>query len=192
MRELTSPEQRATQDLKKRRTIVWIIAGIMILSTLGYSIGSFGKSGSSQNKVDYKGITFELQSDGWHFSLSGINFITAYNPLETANISAASLTGTANQYAGQPLYFSDDSQMDGEREIMINLQNIVSRTQPSCFTENCTQYAIKNCTKDNIIIIRTSNETFINQKENCIFIYSSPGEMLKASDKFLFRILGIE
>ena len=184
-----SPEERAAKETKQRRIIVIIISVVMILSTLGYSLGGFG--GGSKNKIKYKGITFELQEDGWHFALSGIDFVTIYNPLETENVSTA-IFRTANDYAGKPLYYSDDSSIEGVQEINNNLGKIISRIQPTCMTANCTEFVRKNCTSDNIMIIKQGNETFINQKENCIFIYAIPGEMTRASDKFLFRILGLQ
>ena len=189
MREIMSPEERAVKEAKQRRIIVIIISVVLILSTLGYSLRGFG--GGSKNKIKYKDVTFGLQEDGWHFALSGIDFVTTYNPLETENVSAP-IFMTANDYAGKPLYYSDDSSVEGMREIAQNLDKIISRMQPTCMTVNCTEFVRKNCTSSNIIIIRQTNETFINQKENCISIYASPGEMIRASDKFLFKILGLQ
>jgi len=184
-----SPEQRAVKETRNRRVIVIIIAVVMILSTLGYSLGGLGKG--SKTKIEHKGVVFELQEDGWHFTLSGIDFVTMYNPLESENVSSP-IFRSANDYAGKPLYYSDDSSIEGIQEIAKNLDKIITRIQPTCMTANCTEFVRKNCTSDNVMIIRQGNETFINQKENCIFIYAMPGEMIRASDKFLFKILGIE
>lgn len=188
MREIGSVEQKVLRETRKRKIMVIAIAVILIFSVLGsyYGLSSEGK----ENKIEYRGVDFVQQEDGWHFEISGYGFVTFYNPLETENISIV-MQNDINNYVGKPLYFSDDSVREGIGEIEKNLYPIVSRTQFACYTENCTQYVVKNCT-DNIIIIQESsdNKTFIKQEENCIFITSPSNEILMASDRFLFKILG--
>jgi len=189
MREISSEEQRALKEARKRKIMVIVIGIILVLSILGSYYGLSEERNTK--KIEYKGINFVLEEDGWHFSISGYEFSTFYNPLETENISIA-IQNDINNYAGMPLYFSDDSLHEGIGEIEKNLYDLVSRAQFACFTENCTQYAVKNCT-DNIIIIQESknNETFIKQEENCIFITAPSNEILMACDRFLFKILGL-
>jgi len=189
MREIGSEKQRALKEARKRKIMVIVIGIILVFSILGSYYGLSDEG--NEEKITYKGIDFELQENGWYSSISGYEFSTFYNPLETENISIA-IQNDINNYAGMPLYFSDDSLHEGIGEIEKNLYALVSRSQFACFTENCTQYAVKNCT-DNLIIIQESknNETFIKQEENCIFITAPNNEILRACDRFLFKIIGL-
>jgi len=189
MRKILSAEQEALKEARKRKIMVILISAVLVLSILGSYYGLENRE--SKGKVKHKGIVFTLGEDGWHFSVFGYNFVTAYNPLETENISIL-IKMNINDYAGNPLYFSDNSEYGGISEIERNLYSAVSRMQFACYTENCTEYAVKNCT-DNLVVIQESkdNETFIKQEENCIFISAPSNEILKACDRFLFKILGL-
>lgn len=191
MQKIISKEEKEKSESKKRRIIVIIVSAIMLLSTLGYSFMSFGGKGN-KNRVNYKGIEFNLNEYGWNFEIQGFSFLTSYLPGETENISI-NIIATAQDYYQKPLYFSLDSQQEGIREIETNLNPIVSRMQYACLEENCTEYAIKNCSVDNIITITSNdkNESFISQEGKCISISASNGEMARASDRFLFKILGL-
>jgi hypothetical protein len=194
MKKIASKEEKEKSESRKRRIIVIAVGVIMVLSTLGYSFMSFGRGGEQgrKTKSSYRGIDFNLGEYGWNFEVQGLQFITQYLPEDTENISA-SIFINAQDYYGKPLYFSYESLQEGVREIESNLNGIASRMQYACLYENCSQYAIKNCTSDNIIIIQESkeNETFISQEDNCVTISASLGEIARASDRFLYKILGI-
>jgi len=188
MQKIMPNEENEKAEGRKRRIIVIVVSAIMLLSTLGYSFMGFGKG--PKTKENYKGIDFELMEDGWHFGIQGINFVTMYLPSETENISADILI-SAQDYAGKPLYFSPDSLYEGVREIEKNLYFIAERMQYACLDYNCSSYAVKNCTTDSVILIKPGNETIISQDENCILITASQSEVVRASDKLLFKILGL-
>ncbi len=89
----------------------------------------------------------------------------------------------------KPLYFVGD-QSEGFSEIDRNLrERFVLRTSPACLSkEDCLgDYAIKNCSIDNIIVIDeagSEDSEQIYQKENCIFISASFMNQTKYSDAF--------
>jgi len=194
MQRIISREEKEKTEGRKRRTIVIIVGVIMILSTLGYSFMSFGRGGEQggKTKSSYKGTEFKLDEYGWNFEIQGLEFVTQYLPEDTENISA-NIFINAQDYYGKPLYFAYESLQEGVREIESNLNEIASRMQYACLDENCSQYAIKNCTVDNIIIIKQGeeNETFISQGDNCIIISAQSNEIVRASDRFLYKIFGI-
>lgn len=194
MRKIVSQSDKEKSESRKRRIIVIVISILMLVSVIGYGFMSFGRS-SDRNintKEEYKGVEFELFEDGWHFSVGGLNFVTQYLPQETANISDF-VTVNINNYAYQPLYFSAESLNAGVREIETNLFSVASRVQYACLEENeeCEEFPIKNCSSDNIIMIKQDNETFISQEENCIILYTASGDVLRASDAFVYRIIGL-
>jgi hypothetical protein len=118
-----------------------------------------------------------------------MEFLTQYLPEDAANITV-NISLTAQDYLDQPVYFTTDSLTEGIREVETNLYNIAFRMQYACLTENCSEYAIKNCTEDYIISIKEANETFISQEDKCINIEARQGEVIRASDRFLYKIFG--
>lgn len=193
MKKIASREEKEKSEGRKRMIIVIIVGIIMVLSTLGYSFMSFGRGGEQggKTKASYGGTDFWLDEYGWNFEVQGLKFLTQYLPEDTENISA-SIFINAQDYYGKPLYFSYDSLQEGVREIESNLNDLVARMQYACLEENCSQYAIKNCTSDNIIIIKQEeNETFISQEGNCVIISAQLDEVVRASDRFLYKMFGL-
>ncbi|MEM4271120.1 MAG: hypothetical protein QXO70_03445 [Candidatus Pacearchaeota archaeon] len=191
IKRIMSKEEKEKIESKKRKTIVIFMAVIMVLSSLGYVFMSQNRERTSKTKINYRGIEFNLREDGWHFQIEGFEFVTIYSPKDTENISATIFLN-AQDYYGKPLYFSRDSSQEGIIEIEKNLNRIASRIQYACLDENCSEFAIKNCSSNNIIIIKEiKNETFISQEDNCIFINALSGEIVRASDRFLYKILGL-
>lgn len=179
-----------TEKKQRRNKIILsiILVVLMIFSTAGYAI--YQSTGSGNKKVTYNGIKFTLGNDGyWHFSFLNQDFLTRYNPYEVSNISA-SISLKIDNYNNKILYFSYDSDRDGINEILQNLK-VENRVQYVCIDDCNEDLPVKTCS-DNIIIIQEFNSTsLIKQEQNCIYILAEPADIIKASDKFIFKILGI-
>lgn len=194
-----SEEERRKKEEKNKRILGLIIGIILILSTAGYAFMSFGddNNGNSE-KITYAGREFVQNSNGyWSFSYGNKDYETIYNPLMTQNVSVK-INKDISSYSNSPLYFGINSQEDiannGIYEIEKNLNGIYIKTQFSCIAENCTEdYSIKNCS-NNVIIFRQieENYSYITQDNNCIMIDYALGDEEKATDAFIFNILGIK
>ena len=92
---------------------------------------------------------------------------------------------------GEPLYLFSANQ-EASAEIYNNLYQIVQRMQPACLNEEeCDEnLPIKTC-EDNFIIIEESEEIEIKQENNCVFIRGPQDSLIKITDEFLFKVLGI-
>lgn len=184
-----------TQDLKEKKDtrnkiiIGIILVGLMILSTAGYAF--YNTDSESVKKIKYYDTEFVLGEDGlWHSTIQGYGFSTQYNPTEVENISI-NLNLNLDSYTNKPVYFSFESNPKGIDEIIRNLGTFVERSQLSCLDgEKCEgDLPVKNCT-DNVIIIKEGTNK-ITQEDNCVYIFGNYSEITKASDAFIFRILGI-
>ncbi len=189
---------RNDKDKKVRRNqliIGLILILVMVFGTVGYAFSD--KENENSEKIEYKGVEFIKINEYWNFNLQGYDFITRYNPIEVENIMFLSYS-SINNYAGKPLYLVSDFN-EPNYEISRNLNPLVSRINGACLSENnCTgDLPTKNCSADNIIIIREpKNETdnikeSIYQQDNCIFIISSIENQTRYVDSFLFKILGL-
>lgn len=194
MRRITSRKK------KKKRLNQFIIGGglifVLFFSVLGYSLQ--GEKNSEVKKVNYNGFEFVNQNGFWILELGSFRFVFNNNPKqiefnETVNISTD--INSLNSYLGKPLYiFSEDS--DSEREIYKNFDpranNIVQRIQGACLEEGCDKnLPLKTC-EDNFIIIKESNSSSVTQKNNCVFIEGKKEDLMKLTDEYLFKVLGVE
>ena len=99
-----------------------------------------------------------------------------------------------SNYYNKPLYISSENS-EIANEIYKNLfyyNQIVQRIQNACLEgEGCEgNLPIKNC-EDNIIIFKESENNEIIQEKNCVFIKGKKEDLVKLSDDFLFKIIGI-
>lgn len=182
------------EDIKKRqRKNQWIIGGILIFvmlgSTFGIIVDSFGNN-SSADKVKYNGYTFLNENGLWTTTIGSSKFTFQYNPTQIERIQTK--LNYLTEYSGAPLYISSEDYAS-EAEIYNNLGKIVQRFQEACLNEtNCQQdLPIKDCS-NNFIIIKITNESKIYQDQKCVFIEGKQGNITQMTDEFLFWITGIE
>jgi hypothetical protein len=183
------------EDIKKRqRKNQWIIGGILILvmlgSTFGIIVDSFGKNNSSTSKVEYNGYKFVDQNGFWTTTIGSYQFQFKYNPQQVERISTK--LNYINTYSGTPLYVSSEDYV-AEVEIYRNLGNVVQRFQGACLNEtNCPEnWPIKDCS-NNFIILKVANESKIYQDQKCVFIEGPVENLTQNTDEYLFWITGIE
>lgn len=190
MNKLVTKEEKGQKDRRNKIILGVILVGIMVVSTAGYAFFSNEKIAGQSKIVEYKGLKFSLLDNGfWYVKINEYEFFTKYNPKDTENITSHISLNIKN-YAGKPLYFSQDSDRQCSSEIARNTEKFSERLQFVCL-ENCTEdYPIKNCS-DNIIIIRKATETLIRQEDSCIYILTNEDDALRACDAFIFKILGI-
>lgn len=192
MRKIISREDRDRKNKLNQIIIGVILIAVMIFGTLGYAFSGGGDEETSE-KIEYKGTEFiQDDSEYWRFNIQGYDFITRYNPLETGDMYFF-ISLSINDYVNKPLYFVSEFQ-EPIFEINRNLKSFVSRINEACLDEeNCLDdLPIKNCSIDNIIVIREPEDEIkeISQEENCIFITADFGNQTRYADAFLFRVLG--
>lgn len=191
MRKILTPGEKEKKDTRNKVIIGLILVGIMVLSTVGYSF--FSGSEEKVKKINYNDIDFVLNENGlWQFKIQNFEFLTQNNPKDTENISVL-VFKTANDFYGKPLFFLGEGV--AKQEIAQNLRNFALRMQDACiknYEDMCEKDApIKNCSQDNLIIIKETNYTEISYEDNCIFILSPYEEQVRVADAFIFKILGV-
>jgi len=198
---------KSEEESKKRRNQL-IVGGILIIimlfSTIGYAFignnddNSNGNNNGSGKKIKYNGYEFNNNNGFWVLNARRSNFVFQYNPKETedVNVNIISNIKSINEYYNKPLYISPQDSI-ATNEITVNLNQVAQRVQYACLEgENCSsesELPIKNC-EDNFIIIKKDkeNETSIEQKDNCVFITGNEENIIKLTDEFLFKLLGVK
>jgi hypothetical protein len=193
IKKLTSKKEEQKKAKKNQLIIGLALVGLMIVSTFGIIVNSFGDDEESQ-EINYQGYVFE-QSNGFYILSLGQNqFYFKSNPLELKDLEYdQNYTKLISNYLSSPIYLDSIDQV-AYAELYQNLINFAQKIQPGCIDEETCQnqnYPIKTC-EDNLIIIRIAENNNIYQEENCIFIEGKKEDLIKLTDKFLLKIFGVD
>ncbi len=192
MRRIKSQEEIQKRDKRNKVIIGLILAFAMLSSTLGYAFLNAGYGESIQEKEEYNEIEFTRNENGfWEFELEGQAFQTTYLPSDVLELESAGVS--LQDIHGKPLYFIYDNEYVLS-EIVNNVGRYASRVQHEdvCLEGDCDEDDVVKTCKDNVVIIRDMEETKIYKEDNCLFIEGSYYEQIRAADKIIFEILGIE
>ena len=200
MRKIETAEEINKRKKRNQLIVGGILILIMVVSTAGFAFFSNPDTNTTQTteKINYNGLEFERDQNGlWNFNIQGQAFSTVYNPEETKDIQIG-FTSSINDFYNKPFYYVL-SNTEASGEIERNIGIYAERTQEICLQginwQNCTsEMAVKNCTSNVFVFRETSqlNTTNIYKQENCIFIEAEYPEQVKASDKVVFKILGVQ
>jgi len=192
MRAIKSREEKEKAKRRNQAIVGFVLVGIMLFSSLGYSfISSRGENKENNLKIiEYNGIKFEKIGMLWQFENYGQKFLTRYNPKQTENISI-DFEVSLEDYNPKLLYFVSENS-EAVKELAENLRPFIIRWQYACLEgEACEKdLPAKNCT-ENLIIIKDTDKTDIHKTDKCIFIEGEYKENIRTADALLFKILGI-
>jgi len=189
-----SSKQEQKRKAKKNQLIIGLtLVGLMILSTFGIIVNSFGNN-EETDEITYNGYVFEESGGIYSLKLGEAEFYFRTNPEEIKNLEYESNhSKLISDYLSKPLYIDSPNQIP-YAELYQNLYPFAQKIQPACIDEkNCAsgEYPIKTC-EDEMIIVRKKSNNNIYQEENCIFIEAKNEDLNKLTDKFLFTLIGID
>lgn len=190
---------KAKEEIEKSRKTRQLVIGtalicVMVLGTIGFAFFNEDWGNKKPQKITYNGFEFlQMQNNLWSAQIQGNEITTFYNPQETENISF-NFALELSEFYGRPVYFILSNQ-EAASEILGTLGNYVSRVQTEVCLEGqeCSSpnYVRKNCS-NNIFIFRESEKINLYKQENCVFIEAPYNEQVKASDRIIFKILGVQ
>ena len=183
------------ENKKKKRNQIMLgifLVLTMFISVIGYSFETNVQQNTNQGnqtqaqKVNYNGFNFVGQNGFWLLNKDSGSFIFRYNPNQIvgANISI----NPQIIYDNKILYINSEDSF-AESEIRANLGQFAGSIENACLGK-CNGIQEKTC-NDNFIIIREANESKISSDKNCVFIEGQAGDLVKLTDEFLFKFLGI-
>jgi len=183
MRPITEKEKKYNKQI----AVGLVLIALMVLSVLGYSLGS-QQAGTNPEKIIYNGFEFIEQNGLWFTTFENNNLAFLYSPKEVqTNIDLKKISS----YYNKPVYIYSENN-EAEIEAARNLYPFVQRIQKSCIEgQICSDNSpVKNCT-DNLIVILEKDQSEIIQDKNCVYIYGKDEDLLKNTDAFLFKAFGI-
>jgi hypothetical protein len=193
IKRLTPKEKQKRKEKKNQLILGLTLVGLMILSTFGMIVNSFGNVEETK-EITYNGYVFKENSGVYSLKLGDTEFYFKTNPLELKSLEYESnYSKLLSDYLAKPVYIDSKNEL-AYVELYQNLYPFVQKIQPACINaENCPsqEYPIKSC-EDELIIIKEGTNNNIYQQENCIFIEGKMEDLNKLTDKFLFTIIGID
>lgn len=192
MRKIKTKSAMEKQNRKNQMIVSGIIISLLLFSMVGFALLS-GDGIQSSEKRKYNDVEFILnpQTNLWEFSVAGKKFSTQFAPWEVEEIQISEVN--LNYFIGNVVYFVPDNP-SAVNELFYNFYEYIIRTQEVCLEgEECLNenLVIKDCS-DKIIIFRDSEESEIRMKDNCLIIYVPYENQIMASDRIIFKALGIQ
>lgn len=185
MRKIETKEEKERKERRKNLILSAILAGILVLSTLGYAFFSRNENENPQIKIKINGRDFFYSNGMWATQRDNKVLFFNYLPNETKDVFVDDLRFLS--YGGKKVYFVNSQQ---PAYLIVNNIKEIEIFQEACLDENCSldkNLPIKNCT-DYLIVFKEGEETKVLKDENCIFL---EGNFNKAADAFMYKILGI-
>lgn len=195
MRRIKTKKQEAKGQKRNQGILVIILVLLLLGSTFGIIVNSFGDSQDSNTNVTYNGKEFFYQNGYWVYDVGNYQLGFLYNPKETENLSEqtnVNIYDSIVSYQNVPVYiYSEES--GAEIEIYRNLYPFAERVQNACPEgKECDEdVPVKDCS-NRLIIIEKSDTNEIVQEENCVYIKGKEENLIKLSDEFLYRLFGIK
>lgn len=177
--------------MDKRKAMAWFIVIIMVLSVMGYMIGSFF---GEEEKTEYKDFNFVWVNNQWRLKAGGGEYYFQYLPQELENLTLKEEIDLNAQkiYLG----FQPKDPINTDRAMNLAgyfLSNKGVVLQKACITEkDCLDVPLLNCReKTGIIFISGEKNSYI-QDEKCLIITATDeGELEKLTERLIYKWLGV-
>ena len=194
MRKIISKKQEDKLKKRNQGILVFILVIILLGSTFGIIVNSFGSSNSG-NQIKYNGYEFFVQNGYWIFDAGNYQLSFLYNPKESENITGGvqvDIQDSITSYQNVPVYLYSE-ETSAEVEVYRNIYSFAERVQNACPEgKTCDEdVPIKTC-DDKFIIIEKSENNEIVQEGGCVYIRGEEKNLIKLSDEFIYHLFGIK
>ncbi|MEK6811056.1 MAG: hypothetical protein AABX96_00950 [Nanoarchaeota archaeon] len=185
MRRILSIGEIAEKEQRRKRIGGIVIIALLVLSTLGFALSSFGGDNNTQDNLK-EGFSYNGQN--WVYTSGSQKYYFINHPDEI-NTSLEGLTKTLADFAGKQIYV-DSELVGGLQEIYNTLGIYAGKVNEVCYGSCERDLPERECLPDTepMIIIRENETEGFVEKDNCLFIKGN----LKTVDAFLYGVLGIK
>ncbi|MEM4625520.1 MAG: hypothetical protein QXJ28_02030 [Candidatus Pacearchaeota archaeon] len=191
MRKIESEKEKEKKQRRRQVISGSLLIILMILSVIGFAfLIKTEEENLKEEIIEYNGIKFTKEIDGWKAKTDNGEIKTKYTPFETGNISADFYISLRDFYM-QPLFYVIDNGY-AAYEIDENLKYYVSRSQEVCIDEKCKEDLVRKNCSENIIVFRRNNERKMYKNDKCIYIEANYEDQLLMADRLIFKIFEIQ
>ncbi len=200
--------ERREKKKKRRRTIISLI--LLFLMVFGFTLASIivnrpqGTSTAQQprqggNTVSYNGYEFEFTGDYYKADIQDKERNFLFTPLDTQGIEMPAQARQSLQNA--PVYIltfnPNSSDIQSIELARYQITRNLDKRVVAAVTRNSSQYTLPIITCDNatpsnpVIYLNSENQTNINYKNGCVTINGLEGDLIRATEKVIYEILGV-
>lgn len=186
--------------VKKESRIKKLILPIILSFLMIGSVFTVFLSGTNENEIKYHNLKFTKTNEGWLSYINNQKIVLMNNPKDLENIQIPNIN-LQDLNSAQKIYLSINPNENLEQVYAHFNTNIkpLLRTNVinSCTVdiERCTNLPLKTCVDasqfQKVIILKESNETKIEYKNNCLYLSGNQEELNKEIDKLNLILLGV-
>ncbi|MFH0936338.1 MAG: hypothetical protein V1815_01510 [Candidatus Woesearchaeota archaeon] len=177
-----------------------ILPLILVFLMIGSTFTIFLSGSSNENEVKYNNLKFTKTDEGWLSYINNQKIVLMNNPKDLENIQISNIN-LQDLNSAQKIYLSINPNENIQQAYLhfnINIKPLLkSNIINSCTVdiEKCANIPIKTCADasefQKIIILKESNESKIEYKNNCLYISGNKEELDKIIDKLTLILLGV-
>ena len=188
--------------------LIILLVGVKLLSppSMDDMIAEIIEKGETDNGYMYRGFVFLYMDGLWHtqWQRGEVMFNTHfhYSPIDVVDVPI--IGGLDPDLDASKFYVTFDPLEDNisliavaASEMGLSLVKVMGvKIIPACYkneTAACSDRPIITCdnTEEGVIFIRSAKYTNVIMEDNCIIIQGKGDDLLKAVDKFLFKLYRI-
>ena len=196
IKRLETAQEMKRKEKRRQYALGIVLIVVLFGSVFGIIVNTFNSSSSDNpnQKLNYNGHVFEVFNGYYNTSIGNNVFYFSNSPNETDLVPVlTNFSRKISSYSGKEVYISSKS-YPVYAELAQNLNSFALRVQGACKSgEYCADKTLplKTCS-DNLIIVKNSTINKIYEDNNCIYIEGNETDLLKLTDEFLLRELGIK
>ncbi len=177
----------------KKVVLTVIIAFIMITSVIGFVTMREEKNNNVGDKISYNGYDFIKVEEGWLVNINKRQFVFRYNPKELENIDVNYVFNANKLYIAYDASNTDQNIKYFVDKLTSIFELVGIRPVQACISEEkCPNIPIVDCKSNNKMIeIKKSEESKISLEDNCLLMEGSVDYLDKATEKIVYKLLGV-
>ncbi len=189
-----------TIQKKESRIKKLILPLILVFLMIGSTFTIFLSGSSNENEVKYNNLKFTKTDEGWLSYINNQKIVLINNPKDLENIQISNIN-LQDLNSAQKIYLSINPNENIQQAYLNFNTNIKPLLRTilvnSCTTdiEKCANIPIKTCVDTSefqkVIILKESNESKIEYKNNCLYLSGNQEELIKYIDKLTLTLLGV-
>jgi len=184
------------KESKLKKLILPIILSFLMIG----SVFTVFLSGSNENKIKYHNLKFTKTNEGWSSYLNDQKIVLMNNPKDLENIQIPNIN-LQDLNSAQKIYLSinpNENIQQAYAYFNTNIKPLLNTILINSCTiniEKCADLPLKTCADasqfQKVIILKESNSTKIEYKNNCLYLSGNQEELNKEIDKLTLILLGI-
>jgi hypothetical protein len=184
---------------KESRTKKLILPLILVFLMIGSVFTVFLSDNNNENEIKYNNLKFTKTNEGWLSYINDRKIVLINNPKDLENIQININLQDLN--SAQKIYLSINPNENIQQAYIhfnANIKPLLKSILINSCTldiEKCANLPLKTCADTSeiqkVIILKESNESKFEYKNNCLYLAGTQEDLSKSIDKLTLNLLGV-